>query len=42
MKTKTPLVSTEQLRPLKELEKYFGDPPLMGSERLEDGFHFVI
>ena len=37
---KQALLSTEQPGPFEDLEKYFGDPPLMGSERLEDWISF--
>jgi hypothetical protein len=37
-------VPAKRLKPSKELERFFGDPPLIGSERLEDykAFSLVI
>jgi hypothetical protein len=41
---KKSLVPAKRLKPSKELERFFGDPPLIGSERLEDykAFSLVI
>jgi hypothetical protein len=33
-------VPAKRLKPSKELERFFGDPPLIGSERLEDYLAF--
>ena len=37
---KKSLVPAKRLKPSKELERFFGDPPLIGSERLEDYLAF--
>ena len=36
MKMNRSLVPAKPLEPSKELERFFGDPPLIGNERLED------
>ena len=33
---KKSLVAAKPIEPSKELERFFGDPPLIGNERLED------
>ena len=33
---KKSMVAAKPIEPSKELERFFGDPPLIGSERLED------
>src|SRR6201987_2935775 len=34
------LVTAKPIEPSKELERFFGDPPLIGNERLEDYLAF--
>jgi hypothetical protein len=36
------LVLAKPLKPPKELERFFGDPPLFGTERLEDYMAFLL
>ena len=37
---KRSMVPAKPLEPSKELERFFGDPPLIGTERLEDYLAF--
>jgi hypothetical protein len=39
-KMKKSLVAAKPIEPSKELERFFGDPPLLGNERLEDYLAF--
>jgi hypothetical protein len=39
---KKSLVAAKPLQPPKELERFFGDPPLIGTERLEDYMAFLL
>jgi hypothetical protein len=40
IKMKKSLVAAKPIEPSKELERFFGDPPLIGNERLEDYLAF--